>query len=279
MALNQVFDMFSFGTGPNARYLFIVFISVISAIIFLLIFKKTSNQRKIKYHKDKIFGNMLQMPLYKDKCGMLVLSILNILKHNLLYLKQMLIPFVFICIPLILLTVQINNRCGYKPLEVNQRFIIRVDLDANAIQDPLPAVIEKVYCETSPKIVLETPPLRIETEGSVFWRARMVESIQNGQPYLRIGVQGSDRIIEKTTVTDYRHKRFSPVKGKWSLWNELFNNAERFLADDAFFEFISIDYHRASYAFLFWSVDAIILYFLLTLLFAFAVKSFLKVTI
>ena len=279
MTLNRFFDVLYVGAGPNARYLFIVLMSLISAIIFLLIFKKTSNQRKIKYHKDKIFGNMLQMPLYKDKFGMLVLSILNILKHNLLYLKQTLIPLVFICIPLILFTVQINNRCGYKPLEVNQRFIMRVDLDANAIQDSLPAVIENVYCEPSPEIVLETPPLRIETEGNVFWRARVAELPQNSQPYLRIGVQGSDRLIEKTIVTDYRYERFSPAKGKWSFWNGLFNNAEGFLADDAFFEFVSIDYHRASYAFLFWSVDAIILYFLLTLIFALALKPFVKVTI
>ncbi len=279
MMLNRFFDVLYVGAVPNARYLFIVFMSLISAIIFLLIFKKTSNQRKIKYHKDKIFGNILQMPLYKDKFGMLVLSILNILKHNVLYLKQTLIPLVFICIPLILFTVQINNRCGYKPLAVGQRFIMRVDVDANAIQDSLPTVIENVYCEPSPEIVLETPPLRIETEGNVFWRARVAELPQNGQPYLRIGVQGSDRLIEKAIVTDYGYERFSPAKGKWSFWNGLLNNAEGFLADDAFFEVVSIDYHRASYAFLFWSVDAIILYFLLTLIFALALKPFVKVTI
>lgn len=271
--------MLYFGNGPKARYLFIVLISLISTVIFLLIFKKTSNQRKIKYHKDKILGNMLQMPLYKDKFGVLVLSILNILKHNILYLKQTLIPLLFICIPLILLTVQINNRCGYKPLEVNQRFIMRVDLDTHVIQGPIPAIIEKVYCETSPGVVLETPPLRIEPEGKVFWRARVVESPQNSQSYLHIGVQGNDRIIEKTIVTDYYHERFSPAKGKWSLWTELFNNAEGFLADDTFFNSISIEYHRASYAFLFWSVDAIILYFLLTLIFALVLKPFVKVRI
>jgi len=84
-------DIFYFGTYPNARYLFIVLISLISAVIFLLIFKKTSNQIKIKFHKDKIFGNVLEMCLYSDKFGLVLSSILSILKHNILYIKQSII--------------------------------------------------------------------------------------------------------------------------------------------------------------------------------------------
>jgi hypothetical protein len=59
----------------------------------------------------------------------------------------------------------------------------------------------------------------------------------------------------------------------------VFNNAEGFIADNVVFDRISTTYHRIGYSFLFWSVDAIILYFLLTLIFAFALKRFLKVTI
>jgi len=113
----------------------------------------------------------------------------------------------------------------------------------------------------------------------VFWRAKVVDVSQNELSYIRVGVQGNDRLIEKTVVTDYRHKRFSPVKGKWSFWSGMLSNAEGFLPHDALFKSILIDYNRASYPFFLWSVDAIILYFILMLIFTFAFKSFFKVTI
>ena len=133
MVLNRIFDVIHIGTGPNARHVFVVLLSVISAILFLFILKKTSNQIKIQHHKDQIVGNILQIRLYQDSFGVLISGIVNILKHNLWYLTQMIVPILLICIPLVLLTVQINNHCGYEPLKVNQRFIIQAVLDTYVI--------------------------------------------------------------------------------------------------------------------------------------------------
>jgi hypothetical protein len=278
MILNRFFDLVSLSSSPNMRYLYIVLISLISAVIFLLLFKKTSKQEKIKYHKNQIWGNILQIRLYQDKFALLVVSVVSILKHNLLYLSQMLIPLVFMMIPLLIFTVQINNRCGYSPLKAGQQFIIRVNSDKK-VTDSFSDLLSKISCEPSPDITLETPPLRIEKNGSVFWRARVTGAAAGSSPSIRISVQGTDQVIEKPIVTDYRQQRFSPVKRKWSFWNGLFSNAEGFLPADAPFEAISTDYPRASYPFLFWRVDAIILYFIFTLILAFALKRFFNVDI
>jgi len=275
MFLNRLFDMLTFGTSPNARYAFIVGISIVSAMLFLLIFKKTSNQQKITYHKNKIFGHVLQIPLYKDRFGLLLISIVKILKHNLLYIKQTLIPLLFMIVPLVILMVQIDNRCGYEPLQANQQFFIRAEVEKDAAADTL----DKVLCETSGGIQLETPPLRIEAERGVFWRARVVTDASEQESILYLRVQGDGVKNEKQVVTDYSQKRFLPDKKKWSFWNALFTNAEGYLAPDAPFSSISINYQRAGYWFLFWDVDAIILYFILTLIFAFALKGVLGVNI
>ena len=65
MFLNRLFDIVSFTPGAVACYVYIVLISLVSAVIFLLIFKKTSNQQKITYHKDNVLGHVLQIPLYR----------------------------------------------------------------------------------------------------------------------------------------------------------------------------------------------------------------------
>ena len=276
MLLNQIFDMFAFSGSPSARYLFIVLLSLVTAVIFLLIFKKTSNQKKIKYHKNKIFGYVLQIPLYKDRFRLLISSILNIFKHNGLYIAHTLVSLIFIIIPLIFVMVQLDNRYAYEPLHEGQQFFVQAVLKKDTDRDTL----EKVFCEASPEVELETLPLRLEDENSVLWRAKIVEANSGQIPTLRFGIEGNEAPIEKQLVTAYgQHPRFAPSKKHASLFNRIFYNAEGYLPADSPFTAISTQYNRAGYSLVFWDVDAIILFFVFTLIFGFALKGVFKVDI
>ena len=278
--LNNLFDIISFDSSYAERYIYIILISLFSSIIFLLLFKLTSNQVKIQKNKNLIYANMLQMRIYKDKLLLLILSILNIFKYNLLYIKQTIIPFMVICIPLIILTVQLNNRTGYTPLEKNESFIIRAELDENTAKVNSANYLDNIYCQTSSGIQIETAPLRIPSERAVFWRGRVVSDGEDGEGSIRVGIRGgSEKIIEKKVITDNGAKRFSPVKVKWSLWSGLVNNAEGFLQGNSFVKSISIKYKRARYHFFIWNLDSLVLYLILTLVFAFSLKSLFKVVI
>lgn len=276
MLLNRIFDIFAFSGSPAARYMFIVLLSLVTAVIFLLIFKKTSNQKKIKYHKNKIFGYVLQIPLYKDRFGLLISSILNIFKHNGLYIAHTLVSLIFVIIPLIFIMVQLDNRYGYEPLQAEQQFFIQADLKEGTDRDTL----EKVFCETSRGVELETLPLRIEDENSVLWRAKVVNIDPEQLPTLRFGVEGDVRPIEKQLVTGYgQQPRFAPTKKQASWFNRIFYNAEGYLPADSPFTSVSTQYARAGYSLVFWDVDVIILFFVFTLIFGFALKGVFKVDI
>ena len=277
MISNFIFDIFSFSSSPGQRYLYILIMSLLSALLFLFLFKKTSNQQKIALHKKKIWGNILQIRLYQDRFSLLLLSVFSILKHNLFYLHQMLIPLVVMLLPLLIFTVQINNRCGYEPLQENQQFLIQAQLDVQAAPDA--SLLEHISCETSSHIKLETPPFRIESEGKTFWRARVIAPPNWEIPSLRIGLQGKNVVTERIVALDYLQERFTPEKKKWSLWNELLYNGEGFFEEKELFESISIGYNRASYRLLFWNVDAIVLYFIFTLVMAFGLKGVMGVDI
>ena len=277
--MNAVFDIFYFGSSVIARYFFTAIVSIFSAIIFLLIFKKTSNQNIIKAHKDKIFGNLLQLTVYKDKLDLLFLSIISILKYNCYYIKQTLVPLLIICVPLIFFTLQVNNYCGYEPLKSNHRFIIKAQIENRNTTEKIHVNINDVYCETSPEIFIETPPLRIEKEGTLFWRAKVVDSSINRVPYIRIGVQGTSRFVEKAVAVNHMAERFSPDKIKGTVWDRFLNNSVGGLPEDVVFNRVSIDYKRARLPFFFWKVDSIFLYFLLTLVFALILKNFFRVII
>ena len=91
---NRLFDFISFGSSSAARYWFIVEISLLSAFVFLWLFKLVSNQQRIKKYKNRIWGNILQMRIYQDNLRVICASILKVGWYNLLYLKEMLVPLV-----------------------------------------------------------------------------------------------------------------------------------------------------------------------------------------
>lgn len=275
--INHIFDfiwsLFS-GTPP---YIDLIAISALSAFGFLLIYKKTSNQVMIRYHKDKIIAHILRIRLYRDQPMLTIEAILNILKHNIIYLRYAVIPLMVIIIPLMVLSLQLNNRYGYKPLGPNKSFIIQAGLDKHIVTD-IAGSIENVQLYVPEGISLETPPLRIISEGGILWRARITNSHIKG-PILRIVLNKSGGEVEKRVQTTLNKERFSPHKGKGNLLKSLFSNAEDFIPGKSPFRTFSVQYMRSTYPFLCWDMDPIVLYFVLTLILAFLFKPFFKIVI
>lgn len=271
--LNNFFDIFSPLFSSLSEYVNITIISFTSAVFFLYIFKKTSNQKKLKHQKDLIYGNIIQIVIYKDQARVIFKSILGIVQHNLNYLRYTIPSLFLITPPLILCSTQINNRFSYSPIDINQKLIIRVDLD-----DKLQAVktwfFNRIHIETSPGIFIETDPLRVISPASVYWRARVTKTKQT--QFIYLSMSGVDGVIKKKIVTTGSEcQRFSPQKSKWHIWNSLTNYAENYLPDESPFKAVSVSYKRKSYTFLAWKIDPVILYFILTLIISLLLKPFI----
>jgi len=279
ITFNRFFDWLWYSSSDAGNYFHIIIYSLVSAFVFLLIFKKVSNQEKIRHHKKKIVGYILQMRLYQDKPVVIFSSIIKILKHNLLYIQYTLSSLLVIIIPLLIISTQINNRCGYAPLNAGQQFIVEAQLDHTLVPEKALSKLGSAFCTASPDLEIETMPLRIPKENKVLWRGRVDPAAKTNKEYIKIGFRENDNFIIKKVVTASGEKRFSPDLAKWSLNAGLVSNAEGFLAKDSPVSKISINYKRASYSFLFWKVDALLLYFILTFTFAFALKPFFRVSI
>jgi hypothetical protein len=275
--LNRFFDVLWKPLAKSFFYADIIIISAISALIFLIIFKHTSNQKKIHHYKNKILAYILEIRLYKDQPILTIKNILFILGNNFIYLRYTLIPMIAIIPLLLIISVQLNNRYGYSPLEIDNRFIIRADLDKTIVSD-IGASLERIRCDTSKGLFLETSPIRIASEASIFWRAKII-SQNSGRHFCKIVIAGTDDTVSKDIFTYETRERFSPERCKWQLRCLFVNNAEDFIPETSPFKAVSVTYARATYSFLGWHIDSIILYFILTLLFGFAFKPILKVNI
>jgi len=172
--------------------------------------------------------------------------------------------------------VQINNRMGYVPVRQKEQFIIHAQLDSNMISH-IPDFLERVQCKTSPGIIIETPPLRLVSEASIFWRARVLDF--QGEQYIRLVIDGTEEVLDKKIVTNSKTKRFIPQMIKWTLWKGPLYSAEEPIPETSPFKVVSVSYRPAKYSFLVWNFDPVILFVILTLCWGFVVKPFMGVKI
>jgi len=268
--MNTAFDFILFTQGHTGRYAAIVLLSAVSAVIFMALFKKVSNQAGIKREKAKIVGNLFQMRLYKDRLSLILSSIFNVFKHNLFYIRYMLVPLIVIIIPLMIITVQVNQRCGYKPFIPGDEFIVTADLNDSGLLDA-------IECQTTNGIELSTPVMRIYEQGRAYWRAK-VRSRTEASETISLYAD-NQKIGSKTIVAGRPAERFIPQKIKGGNFEAIFFNAEGFLPAASPLEKLTINYPRATYGFLWVGMDAVVLYFLLTLIFALIIKPFFKVSV
>lgn len=268
--INRLFDPISMNAAYGYSYATILMLSIVSAVLFMIIFKKASDQKAIEREKGKIVGYLFQIRLYKDSLFLILSSIFHVFKHNLLYVRHTLRPLVIIIIPLLLITVQINQRCGYTPLQPGDDFIVSAKVaDAK--------ILEGITCRATPGIALMTPVLRIPDQRRAFWRAKVRENAGANE---EIVLYASNRVLGRKNVAAIEMpERFSPKTVRARGLEAVLYNAEGFLPDHAKLEQISIDYSRSTYSFLGFPVDAVVLYFIWTLIFALIVKPFFRVVI
>ena len=275
--LNHFFDILWFPLSKTPPYVDILIVSAISAFLFLIIFKKTSNQDMIRYYKNKIIAYILEIRLYKDRPSLTLKNVGKILGYNMVYLRYTLVPLVVIIVPVLIISVQLFNRFGYMPIQQDKSFIVCAELDKNVVPD-ISKAIEKVRCDTSDGILLETPPMRIISDGSIYWRARVMRSEGDDQ-FVRVSIEGEPKEVDKKVLTSSTKQGFSPEIRKWGRWGFFVSNGEGFIPETSPFNAVTVSYKPAAYLFLAWRVDPVVLYFILTLILGLLFKPIVKVNI
>jgi hypothetical protein len=84
---------------------------------------------------------------------------------------------------------------------------------------------------------------------------------------------------KKAIVADTGFARISPTVSTPSFWGNLLNPGQKPLAKGSIVKEISIDYKRNSISVYKWKVDWLVIIFVLSIIFAFALKGLFKVEI
>jgi hypothetical protein len=274
-SINKICDLIIAPFSWGSAVFNIIVISFFCALFLLFLFKRISNQDKIKLHQKKILGYFLDIGIYRDQFARTIVNQVHILKHIIIYLRYVFAPLLIMTLPVIIVCMQIENRLGYLPVQMNKSFIIHAALDDEITQN-MESLIPKVHCKTSSGIVLETPPLRVASERSIYWRARLTGI---GPQFIQVGFAGIENEIKKKIMTVSGQKGFSPKRTKSNSFDYFLNSAETPIPSDSVFNFLSVSYLPAIYPFFSWDISPVVYFFILSIVLGLIIKPFMKVNI
>jgi len=261
----------------------IALLSVVTGIVVLWVYKKTSDQEGLDQVKRRIHASVYEIRLFNDDLRSILRAQLEIVWHNLTYLKLSLKPMIWLLPPLVLIISQLHYFYGYRALRPGENALLKVKLTQGWSSSPSVGSAETT---TRPPLQLELPGLlSADTEGvwtpslnEEVWR---LKAIRTGHD--TIGVTfGGERYDKSVRVSD-DIGQVAPVRPGSSLFAQLEFPSERPLPRNSPIAEISLTYPPAEVWCLglrFTSVWAwMILYFVLTMVVAFALRGPMGVTI
>ncbi|OGD28207.1 MAG: hypothetical protein A2028_02765 [Candidatus Aminicenantes bacterium RBG_19FT_COMBO_59_29] len=268
--LGKLFDLLLLPFRSLNPWAGMAFISLLTGLLMLLIYRLTSNQSGIRRVKDKIKAHLLELRLFKENMGVTMRAQGQILRANLRYLALNLKPLLVMIVPLVLILSQLNLWFGSEPLSVGRAAILKVRL-----QPDVNVLGTEFSLDAPPEIAVETPPLRIEESKEVDWRFQ-----PRAAGRFNLTIRAGDKNYLKTVIVDGRHlDKVSSIKVKRSFLDELLYPGEKALPADGRIKAIEVVYPVKRLPLFGLKLHWLIAYLGLSIVFGFALKKPFRVEI
>jgi hypothetical protein len=247
-----------------------IFISLLTAILMLFIYKKTSNQSGIKEAKNLIKGYLLEIRLFQNDFGIFLGGLKRLLSANLRYLAYNLKPLLVMILPIFLLLAQMNLWFGYNVPQPGETLLLKVEFNQAVEVDRL-----NLEVEAPAGVIVDSPPLRIIDENEVNWRLKIVE-LRGGQLVIK---NGGQKYAKDISLPQSKLARVSAIRVNQNIWEQLLNPGEKPLPRDAEIKKIEVVYPSARLNLFGLKIHWLIAYFVLSIIFGFGLKGWFKVEI
>ncbi len=269
--INSIFDLFFSPFSSIDPIYGLCAISFLTTLIMLPIFKYTSDQEAIRRTKGRIMGHLLEVRLFKDDIRTVLSAQKNMLKYNMIYLKHMLKPLIFVMLPVAVILIQTGLRYEYRPLVPGETAIVKVSLSN---PDKLAGNGGSGVLVSPAGLKIETPPLRINGGKEIYWRIR---AEKKGEYDLKFRML--DKEINKRVVVGEKLRRISSKVLKGGLLNSFIYPGEPSLTGDSGVEYFEVIYPYGSVALFGWKTHWLVLFFILSLSFGFLLLKPFRVSV
>jgi uncharacterized membrane protein (DUF106 family) len=269
-ALGVTFDaiLYPFRTLPALVGLGAV--SLLCAIGMLFAFRATSDQKGIEQVKRRMHACLFEMRMFNDDVAALFRAQVEMLRHNVRYLRLSAVPILWVLPPLVLVMAQLQTHYGYRALRADESAVVKVKL----AHPPAAEARPQVELRSPAGIEVQTPALWLADLDEVVWRVKIRKQ---GTHDLSIRVQ--DQTYRKSLSADTGVRRRSPLRTQSDFLDQLLYPAESPLPRNGPVASITVNQPAASISVFGWDLSWIVIFFVLTVVFAFALRKPLGVTI
>ena len=248
-------------------------ISLVVSVGMLIGFRAVSDQEALDAVKRRIYGGVYEIRLYKDDLRTIFAAQIGILRETMTYFRLSMVPMLWMMVPIVILVSQLQFQYGYEGLEPGQTALVRVELTEEGADRVAETDGAGVSLEVPDGVRLETPLVWIPSLREAGWRIA-VESPGEYELIIRIGEETLTKSVRVSGTTVLR----SPLRQS-SLLDQLIYPAEAPLPRGSNVEVIRLGYVDAEINLFGWQTHWIIAFFILTMVFAFALAKPLGVKI
>jgi uncharacterized membrane protein (DUF106 family) len=219
-------------------------VSLLTAIVMLLVVRRTSNQEALDQVKRRIHASLFEIRLFNDDLRAIFRAQGDMLRENVTYLRLSLAPMLWMIVPFVLVIAQLQFQYGYDGLDAPPG----VRVDAGAVWFP--------------------------SAQDVMWR---ITPTAPGDHELRLQIGG--QTVTKTIHASSRIARRSPSRLEAGFVNLLLYPAEPPLPTDGPVTAIALPYPERDIVVLGWRLNWMVVFFVLSIVFAFALRKPFGVTL
>ncbi|RMH19410.1 MAG: hypothetical protein D6696_10650 [Acidobacteria bacterium] len=243
-------------------------VSLVAAIGILYVFKLTSNQDKLAAVKRKIHAGLFEIRLFNDNPRAILRAQLDILRHNLTYLRLAMVPLLWMIVPLVLVIAQLQFHYGYRGLDPGQSTLVKVELAAAAGRP-------QAILHAPAGVAVEAGPAWLPALNEVAWR---IAAVEPGDYELDLEIGGES--LSKSVRVSNDVVRRSPIRPSAAFADQLLYPAEPPLPRGSAVRAIHVVYPPGDAGIPGWESEWtwMIVFFVLSMVFAFALRKPLGVT-
>lgn len=240
----------------------LAFMALLTAVVVLLVYRKTSDQDGIAAVRRRIVASLLEMRLFRDDLLVVLRAQGRVLRASFRYFRYSLVPLVWVLLPLVVLFIHLDRIYGYEPLVPGETAIVSL-----VAED-----VEGVALKAGPGLALETPALRVPGSQEAQWRIR---GLVPGDHTVTVEASG-DEVTKEVTVGS-GPTPLSPTRPSSGVFDQLLHPGENPVPAGASVHGITVHYRRATVSFLGWQTHWVIPFLVLTIVFGFAMQKPLRV--
>jgi hypothetical protein len=269
-ALRWLFDVLLAPFASWPAIISLTLVSLAAGIGMLIVFKYTSNQDALEEVKRRIHAGIFEIRLFSDDLRAVMRAQIEILRANLTYVRLSPVPMVWIIVPFVLVMAQLQFHYGYEGLTPGRPAVLEVDLAEASDHRPTASL------EVPEGLKAETDAIWLPSAHQVAWRI-----VPEHEGTYEVGIRVNDGpTVTKSIVVGKQVVRRSPVRHAGGFLDSVLFPAESPVPAGAnAIRAIRIAYPDAKVNVFGWSLQWMIPFFALSIVFAFALRGPFKVTI